>query len=273
MASFQSLLTGDLMARRKVINVTDVTKFPAMQIQYIGTKLFGTVAVAAGGDMTLGADDTDGTTAVHTIDLSTPAATLDTYGELAAVINGYGDFRCFLIGVRTDLTTDNQLDTLTTASCRTDNGLTIYVDEAATVTDVGVAITNRKFISRPSGGIENLHVGETIDENCTNSLHYLYWAVTAASTGNIEIIGISQDDATTVSIWDDAIADATSGVTEEHGATPTPDTIFAAAPLGYRLVVYMDMGAAVTASNLRVNGQTKHIVGGAVPGDNYSGCV
>lgn len=274
MASTQSLLTGDLLARRKVINVSAVTAFPAMQIQYIGTSLFGTVAVAAGGDMTLGADDTDGTTAVHTIDLSTPGATVDTFGELAAVINGFGDFRCFLLGVRTDQSTDNKLDTLVTASCRTDNGLTIFIDEAEAPTDVGVCITNRKYISRPVGGIENLHLGETTDQNCINSMHYLIWTVTAAGTGNLEVIGISQDDQTTVSIWDDAIADATGGITEgAHGATPTPDVIFLAAPRGYRIVVYFDMAAAVTATDLRVIGQTKHIVGGDVPSDNYTGCV
>jgi hypothetical protein len=269
-ASVQSLQSGELLKRQKVCNITATTAFPAMQIQYVGSCLFAKITVAAGGDITIHADDVDGATTTYcTIDLSTPAAAVDTYGELEDVINGYEDLRCFLIGVLPSQSTDNTLDTLASTSIRTTNGLTLYSDEA--LLDVGFAITNRKFTSRPSGGWATKDAGWVKDDLCVNSLHYLSMAVTAAGTGNIEVYGVSEDGDTTVLLWDNAIADATGGVTEEHGATPTPDTVFVAAPRGHRLVVWFDMVAAITAIALNAVGYTKHLTGEEVPDANYTG--
>lgn len=263
------------LARQKIVNITDVTKFPALQIQYVGSKAYSKITVAAGGDITIHADDTDGATDVYaTFDLSTPAAGLDTFGELADAINAYADLRCFLIGALPSQGTDDKLDTLSATSIRTNNGLTLYFDEAKSGNlDVGFAITNQKFTNRQTGGFSTKQKGWTKDKYCVNSLNYLYAAVTAAGVGNIEVYAIDDSNGSVVNIWNNAIADATSGVTEEHGTTDHPDAPFLKAPQGHRIVVWLDMAAAITAIDLLVHGYTESILDAEVPGDNYTGCV
>ena len=98
---------------------SDTAGSVAMLVKYVGTSTSATtdVAVAAGGDMTFriaGAADTAVNTVAQgslcgatpgTLDLSTPAGTCDTLGEVVDVINASGDWIAVLVdGLRSDLT-------------------------------------------------------------------------------------------------------------------------------------------------------------------------
>jgi hypothetical protein len=92
----------------------------AILIKYVGTTTAGipTVTVAAGGDITLEiagvADATTGSPTLNGIfDLSTPAAAVDTVGELVTLINTTGsNWRAVLTSGLTGDTTDNTFITL-----------------------------------------------------------------------------------------------------------------------------------------------------------------
>lgn len=279
---------AEITKKRKKFTITNVTKFPAMQIQYVGPFLFATVQVAAGGDMKFFADDVNGTTTVDPdigwtsektalgiIDLSTPDASMNTFGELERHINSMANWRCYLIGVPRDLGTDDKLDTLSAASCRTDNGITLFVDEAKSGNlDVGFAITNQKFSFRPSLGWQTRHKGVITDELCFNTLEMLKVNLTNLGSGNIEIYSI--DDigeavsAAPVLIWDNAYATATE---EKHGDT-VPVEEFISSLKGQRLLIYFDVtSATITACDVEAVGNTKHVRGSQVHGANYTGIV
>ncbi len=286
---------SDLTKRTKLFSNGTVTTFPGIQIQYVGPKLFAGISVVAAGNMAFYADDTDGETTVDPdigyttvattaglIDLSSPAAAVDTFGELYDHINSMANWRCFLVGVAPNGDTDNKFDTLAIASShtvRSANGLTLYVDEAGggagtdsaeTLLNFGFAVTNNKFQSRPSGGRKTNRVGWTTDELCENILNYLSVNITNVGSGNIEVYACDDlaSTKTNVKIWENAYTTATA---EEHGATPVAEA-FIKAPVGQRLLIYFDVTSAVaTACDVRATCTTRHITGGQVPGANYTG--
>lgn len=287
---------GEYTRLTKIFALTDVTKFPALQVQYIGSAAYAGFAVAAGGDITLFADDTDGETTVDplaghasgaattdgVIDLSTPNAAVDTYGELCDVINTFTNWRCFMIGVHADWLTDNTLDTLAVGSshtCRSANGLTIYLDEEAaidaTFAAAGFSISNQKFTSRPSGGWSTVNVGwekdwEGVIENTLN-----YASLNVAMTGGptFKIYACNDRDNTETLMYDTGVI--TTATARELGASLTPATPFIKAPLGMRLLIALNPGdtEAPTAATITAIGTTKHMTGGIVTGANYTGMV
>lgn len=105
-------------------------------IKFVGTATGKpTVAVAAGGDMTLstaaGADTTTGSAANGIWDLSTPAATVDTMGELVNLVNTTGsNWRMVLTGCLASDFTDNTIDTLTTTDAAVPGGVVLFKDAA-----------------------------------------------------------------------------------------------------------------------------------------------
>lgn len=103
-------------------------------IKWVGTATGKpTVAVAAGGDMTLstgaGADTTTGSAANGVWDLSTPAATVDTMGELVNLVNTTGsNWRMVLTGCLASDFTDNTIDTLATTEAASPQGVPLFKD-------------------------------------------------------------------------------------------------------------------------------------------------
>ena len=269
----------------KTFALSVVTSWPAMQIQYVGDKLFAGIDVGAGGDMTFYADDTDGETTVDPniginssgaattdgiIDLSTPHADVDTFGELKNHINGMADWRCFLIGVLPDGLTDDKFDTLAEASShtiRSANGLTLYADEAASVKDQGFSISNQKFVSRPANGRISNRSGWVTDKLCVNTLSFLHVNLTVSGASNIELYPVDDINDTSQLMWENVTVSAT---VEGHGTTD-PVSPFIIAPIGRRLLIFFDNAAAVTAADVHAIGMTRHITGGRVEGGNYTG--
>lgn len=271
MASEQALASGIALERTKIFNLSDVTKYPLLQVQYIGTALFSTVAIdASTGDFTIAADDIDGeTTDILTIDVSDAA--FNTMGEVLDEINAQEDLRAFLIGCPRDLSSVDKFDTLAAASIRTTNGLTLFADEAKSgLLDQGFAITNQKFINRPSTGWNGKLVGMTTDDLCINTLNYISILLTVVGDGNMEVYAC--DDINKVEagvlLWDDVYVTV---VAEEHGNVLTPAEPFISAPVGNRLLIFFDNAAANSAATITAIGTTKHLTGARVPDANYTG--
>lgn len=274
---------SELTKTTKSFAISVVTKVPAMQIQYVGPFLFASVAVAAGGDMTFKADDTDGLTTVDpdigfttvptalgVIDLSTPATAMNTMAKLRNHINGMANWRCFLVGVLPTTPTDNNFDTLAEASggtVRSENGLTLFLDEATAPLDGGFAISNQMFTSRPSGGRKSNRANFLTDVNCINQLNFLSVNITSVGASNIEIYWVDDDDDTTGLMWQQVTVSATL---ETHGTDP--GLAFLVAPIGKRLLVFFDNAAAVTACDVTAVFETKNMVGSRVAGPGaYTG--
>lgn len=144
-------------------------------IKYRGTTVGKpTVAVAAGGDMTLSiagsADTTTGSASNGIFDLSTPAAAVDTMGELVNLINTQGsNWVAVLTGCLASDLTDNAIDTLASTDAAGPNGVTLYRDavvaSASSVFSSQVALlpedaaTNIRFFT--SGGPVGNTTGST----------------------------------------------------------------------------------------------------------------
>jgi len=266
------IIDGYYGAAQKVVNISAVTAFPAMVLQYIGDEPYAKVAVdAATGDVTVTADAVDGaTTAYATFDVS--GAALNTFGELADAINAKSDLRCYLVGARRAQSCDNILDTLAATSIATTNGLTLYFDEEGTGNVTGFAITNEKFVSRPTTGFAGKKIGwqSRNNENVINTLNYMELTLTDGAGGVTYIYSINDKNDTVATLYSDAYATATK---EVKGDTPRPNDIWIAGNLHNRLVVQFDAGAALTAAVVNAFGSSRHIFNGDVQGANYTGCI
>jgi hypothetical protein len=114
-------------------NTTDQT---CMLIKYRGTTAgMGTVEVAAGGDMTLklegSADTTTGESANGIFDLSSPAAGVDTMGELVNLINTTGsNWVAVLVGCLASDLTNNTITTISATNANTPLGVPLTRDAA-----------------------------------------------------------------------------------------------------------------------------------------------
>lgn len=278
-------VTARDLGRRKAAAFSAVTAFPALQIQAIGPLGFYKITVAAGGDITLGGDNVDGTTTLYTIDLSTPAAGIDTFGELKDSINGStgGHFRCYPLGVLPSESTDNTLAALSATHLKgsaaagvAENGLTLYIDQAVLL-DVGFAITNDKFTSQPINGSDGFLVGFEQNavgnvRNIVNELLYINVNLTQTNAGSTKVYSV--DDRPGVNsatlLYSNAYVSATA---EEHPSSSGAYS-FVALP-GQRLCVKFDaVDTAATACDVRATGLTWSIDGKAINhGANYTGCV
>ena len=263
-------LEGELSKIQKIISQSGVAAVPLATIQYIGEEAAGTVAVAANGDFTLA--DSSGT--ILTIDVSD--VLYDTMGELKAAVNASGVFRMILHCLPSASSNDT-FATLTTASCRTDNGLTLYADMTTGIV-AGFSISNEKFFSRPSGGFSAQQIGRTYDKSgkwnseCENVLNYLAITITAIGNGFVRYYSVDMETKVETLIKSDAFTSATQ---LEVGAT-LPLTPYVKANVGEALVVTMDRttpGNDMTALVTQCLCSTKDMVGGHVEGANYTGCV
>ena len=277
MSSIQSLTSGELLKLQKVVNITAVTTVGALVIQSCGPLAYYKVTVAAGGDVTLGGDNVDGTTTLYTIDLSTPAAGFDTFGELEAYINNStaGHFRCYLVGVRPETITDNNLITLAATHLKTGataavyaNGLTLYGDPAVTPFAIGFSVTNQKFISQPIGGFSTQQAGWIKDTRCINTLRYLSFLATATGGGTINLYTCDDVNHVSTLMYSGAFVSATVLI---PNANPSID--FWQANLGHRLLMYGLGAAAVSVPTIVGTGFTKQVDGDVVQGGNYAGCA
>lgn len=265
--------------KQKQITFSAVTAFVGLKIQAIGSLAYYKVAVAAGGDMTLSGDDVDGTTSLFAIDLSTPAAGVDTFGELKDYINGTcgAHFRCDLVGVLGSESTDNTLATLSAAHLKTgatvtvqNEGLELYLDQAVLL-DLGFSISNQRFWMQPNEGYDSALVGRTTDFNVENELEYINVNLTQTNAGTWKIYEC--DDTPGVNSSTLRYSNAYVSATAEEHPSSTGAYNFSVSR-GKRMCVKFDaVDTAATACDVRARGKTTHLTGGQVFGGNYAGCV
>jgi hypothetical protein len=204
---------------------SDTAGSVAMLIKYVGTTAGSAttdVAVAAGGDMSFrvaGVASTTVNTAaggavcgavVGTLDLSTPAGTCDTLGEVVDVINSSSDWRAVLVsGLRSD-SSDNTLTTFAVSAAQRAEGIPVYFDSGVSLTTSIAMIpesckTDIRCFMTPSGQLlSNPHAAQTTE------LRWLAGFSTYATTGTFQIFsvkvlnkaGVSSEVVTTM--WSEA---------------------------------------------------------------------
>lgn len=181
---------------------SDTAGSVAMLIKYIGTAAASAttdVAVAAGGDMTFRVAGVASTTVnsgavcgavVGTLDLSTPAATCDTFGEVVDVINATSDWRAVLVGALRSDSPDNTITTFAVASAMRADGLPLYFDSAVSLTTSIPLIpdnckTDIRCFMTPQGQLlENPFAGTQTD------IRWVEGYATYATTGNFNIYSV-----------------------------------------------------------------------------------
>ena len=185
---------------------SDTAGSVAMLIKYVGTATPSAttdVAVAAGGDMTFRVAGVASTTVnsaavcgavVGTLDLSTPAGTCDTLGEVVDVINATSDWRAVLVGgLRTD-SSDNTITTFAVASAMRAEGLPLYFDSAVSLTTSIAMIpdnckTDIRCFMSPQGLLkENPNGGTQTDAR------WIEGYATYATTGTFNIYSVKESN-------------------------------------------------------------------------------
>lgn len=149
-------------------SVTAVHTVPAIWVRYAGTSAgTATVAIAAGGDVTFqvaGANDTTVNPASGAfaaacgatpgvLDLSTPAATCDTLGEVVDVINSSPNWVAWLDAALRADTSDNALKDFVAASAKTAIGIPLYQETTTGLTaTVNLSADETKGVRNASPG-------------------------------------------------------------------------------------------------------------------------
>jgi hypothetical protein len=235
---------------------TDHVQTPLMWIRYLGDTASGaTLAIAAGGDMAFTTDGTTADTTVNTtgsIDLSTPAAAVDTIGEVLDMINASANWSVVLLAGLRSMSSDNVFTTVTevdlsTAAYKT-TGAYLYSDAAVTPYTSGVAIT---------GFDPAIYVkGDNPDEGCISYVDYISAYINASgSTGIVRVYSSSQS-ADTV-LFSAVITDAT---TFTYGSV-TAMFPFISSKMGERLMVLAINDQDPSTDVLQVLGHTIDLSG------------
>lgn len=186
---------------------SDTAGSVAMLIKYVGTAAPSAttdVAVAAGGDMTFRVAGVASTTinsglvacgnTAGTLDLSTPAATCDTFGEMVDVINATSDWRAVLVSaLRTD-STDNTITTFAVTAAAKAEGVPLYFDSAVSLTTSIAMIpdnckTDIRCFMSPQGLLkENPNGGTQTD------VRWIEGYSTFATTGTFNIYSVKESN-------------------------------------------------------------------------------
>lgn len=235
-----------LQKRVYPVGVTAVNQMPGFTVQYKGSKLYASVAVSS-SDLLFKADDTDGTTTADTavstdgtIDLSTPAAAENTFGEIVDIMNA-GNWLCMVnAGLRADAVDDRYAE-LSAAQAKVAAGLKIYQDEGVTPFKLGFSVTNRKFTSV---GVWDSDIGYL------NALHYL--SLHATATGGLTVSIYEIDDGSSATVLQNNVTETL--LAQYKVATATALTLKftldqggpLVASLGKRL--YVDIAGAAAVS-------------------------
>lgn len=249
---------------------SDTAGSVAMLIKYIGTAAPSAttdVAVAAGGDMTFRVAGVASTTVnsaavcgavVGTLDLSTPAATCDTFGEVVDVINATSDWRAVLVGALRSDSSDNTITTFAVASAMRAEGLPLYFDSAVSLTTSIAMIpdncrTDIRCFMSPQGKLKENPSGGTQTE-----VRWIEGFATYATTGTFNIYSVKESNKAGT-----GASTITTLYTEATGASGTNEqlTQFQNSPLlgkpHEKVIVRITTTGASSAFNLHAYGFRK----------------
>lgn len=244
-----------------------------MLIKYVGTGTITptsgkpTVAVAAGGDMTLsinGAGDT--TTGSPTLngvfDLSTPAAAVDTMGELVNLINTTGsNWKAALVGCLASDLTDNTINTLSTTDAATPKGVALLSDNA--VAHSSGVFTAQLHVGPPPSNDDirfYMNSAQKMNPNAFASFQPFVQFVREkiTSTGTValfEVLGVTRvyDASGKVSETVRQMYGETGGATTVEKVTSVGSGPFVGNP-GETIVVRQSTGTDLTATSIQGSG-------------------
>jgi len=190
---------------------SDTAGSVALLIKYVGTTAGSAttdVAVAAGGDMTFRVAGVASTTinsaavcgaVAGTLDLSTPAGTCDTLGEVVDVINATADWRAVLVSALRSDASDNTLTTFAVTAAQKAEGIAVYFDSAVSLTTTIALIpetckTDIRCYMSPNGSLlSNPYAGQQTE------VRWVAGFSTFATTGNFQIFSVRAFNKTGVS--------------------------------------------------------------------------
>lgn len=240
-------------------------------LRHEGTVANGaTVAVAAGGDMTFTTDGTTLDTTVNgtgQIDLSTPAAGLDTMGELMDIINQSVNWAMVLLGARRASFTNNCILTVAEVDLSTqakhDTGHYFFQDPAVVdgTSEYGMPWAISGF--DPSSYNKLLSGSATNpDLNCQSNLTWVNANTDWSAAGHLEVYSCSQEADGDVFKIIPILADNTDTELGNHVSPIHRSRI------GERLVVRVvnDASGVSGATTLDASGFTMNTRGDAKPG-------
>jgi hypothetical protein len=273
MATLQSILQSQASAPTQGVSIEGATTVggPLFWLRWEGaTDAGATVAVAAGGDMTFTTDGSTADTTVNatgSIDLSTPAAGVDTMGELMDVINQSANWAMVLLGARRASFTNNCILTvvavdLSTAAKKA-TGHYFFQDPAV------VDATSEYSIPWAISGFDpssynKLTAGDPTnpDLNCQSSLTWVLANTDWSASGYLALYSCSQEADGDAFHIIPTLADNTDTELGNH-VTPIHRS-----RTGERLVVRVvnDASGVSAATILHASGYTTHTRGDIKPG-------
>lgn len=253
---------------------TAVSTHVPILIKYIGTNANGgTVAVAAGGSITLSTGPV-GSSAVSTatecpisgalggvIDVTNAAC--DTWGEVVDAINGKcstcvtTEWRAVLLdALRSDSSNDTAA-TLSEAAANSADGLGLLGDTAVTF-DVQRAAVPREFRSikaylQPGTNVflqKPFANYRTVLTKCIETSTYGSGSSTFEIIGDVQTYSLTQPTATETSLWSQAGGATTVATTVDF----QPGNLWS--DVGEKVIVRINNSAAMTAPNLTCSGTT-----------------
>lgn len=266
MPNYYDVQLQEFLAESRFMYNETTQTLTAIILQYIGPEDSGTVAVAAGGDMTfkhgdVGSEAVDsGIGSSGVLDLSTPAAGLDTMGELVDTINASANWRAILVGARRSDSTDNTLAALSESQAKVSTlsgryrsaGLYIYMDEQVSL-KCGFSITNKRYTGIYTASSQKA-LGDAQDAGYQNELAALSLKSTYGSGTSAYSVYLI-NDATNEEIL---LFSAAGGATTVAASLNLVSTYGSAykAPIGYRIFVQLVNSAAMTATLISGQGRT-----------------
>lgn len=240
----------------QVKRLTAVATTPAMQIQYNGSALYGG-AIASSGDLTLYADNTDGaTTAVATLDLTTPAAADNTWGKVRNTINALSGWRCFLIGVKPSDPIDTSIVNITSAAVKAAAGITLLTTSANTTHyRYGLCLTPQEYTAITAGN----DLGDVTPRGYRALLTYLTTTCTYASgAATLRVWSINDEANTETLVYDDTPGATTVAKEIKFGLDYNSAV---QGKIGDRLLVQVAMttGVSISAVVMTIAGKIEYV--------------
>ena len=252
---------------------SDTAGSVAMLVKYVGTSTSATtdVEVEAAGNMVFrvagSADAAVNTVALGspcgatpgTLDLSTPAATCNSLGEVVDVINASGTWIAVLVdGLRTDLS-DNTLTVRAVTAGVTASGVPLYFDSTVSL-HATVALlptgceTNIRCFATPANKILENPIGGTY-----TSLRNLEGQSAFATTSTWQVFSVKSSNKPSGSETVTTLMTAATGAT---GVASNPVALTAPAVIGRpheKIVVRILNTGASSAFRINVNGERRSV--------------
>lgn len=229
-----------------------------------------TVEVAAGGDITYKlatvADATTGSPSLNGIfDLSTPAAAVDTYGELVSLINTTGsNWKAVLVNCLAADTTDNTLVTLAATDATTPKGVALYRDNTVSLTSLVSALppgadTDIRFWT--TGTSVNTRINPNPFGNFQTFVQAIHEKITSSGTvGQFRILGITPTYSST-GVYSEVVRvifSTLGGATTVDNNQSFDGFPIVGAP-NEKLAADITTGTALTVINMQIGGFTRKV--------------